>query len=209
MLRTTKLFMVCSLFLSVSMIAGCTSLLIPATSSPTPTVSPTRTASRTPKWFYIPQTPITPTPEPEWLTVTYPRPGKIILLEDFEVKKGMYDLSCRICVEIDASILLEVGNFWEGQDVINRTTFLVDGVRHFLTPQEAGSYYDLLMPHSIRKGNQKVAEVGGPYGFCISKRLRAGIHKVDVSFNKDSGTTPIYSWTFEIVESLPTATPLP
>jgi len=65
----------------------------------------------------------------------------------------------------------------------------------------------LLIKKMDAEGNI-LASVSGPYSWCVHAPLAAGLHKVQVSFEKSSGEIVEFSWTFTLVDE-PMLTPTP
>lgn len=130
---------------------------------------------------------------------TFPRPGTIVSLKEYKDQ---------VCVTINALQVLEPGDFWEFDDVIRRTTIQVDNQ----TRQAAlDSKEDFIVLGVMRNPQgETIASVGGPYKWCVSAKLSAGIHRVAVTFEKTSGEKASAAWTFELVSGpKPSATPPP
>ncbi|HEX2998011.1 MAG TPA: hypothetical protein VHP14_24515 [Anaerolineales bacterium] len=187
-----------------SLLTSCTVPLSPApepTAVILPTVTPTLTVVVPPTAVPTSTMIVPPAAEPLWLSILYPERAQIVLQSEYDQDIG-FNTKSSICVEVAAQHLVEAGDYWEAEDVVERTVILVDGVQRYhsggIRDYIVGFYFD---------GDR---DVGGPYAFCMSAPVGAGIHRVDLSFKKSSGMTPVFSWSFEIVEnSIPTATPLP
>jgi len=160
-------------------------------------------------------TPIPPSLEPEWLTVLYPKPGQIVSTKEYnDAKRQTHSgslsapqIPSSVCIEIWAENLIEAGDDWELGDVISRTTMMVDGIQR----KQGGEAYDGIVLNTLMDGEgNELARVGGPYSWCVSAPVDAGVHLVEISFEKSSGTNETFSWTFTIVDGpIPTRTPLP
>jgi len=159
-------------------------------------------------------TSIAPGPLPDFLLYVYPRQGAFLSLDDYTTAQnwGSRFENCinpsPVCIRVDACNLLCEGDFWEFDDVYTRTTILVDNQ---LTGGQVGDVYGLLMGCYIEdsQGNL-LARVGGPYEWCVYAPLVAGVHRVDMSFERSNGEIASFAWTFELVSGpVPTPTSLP
>jgi hypothetical protein len=192
--------------IKIILLFGC---VLSGCGTPSPLLSPVRVATT------IPITPIPLGPEPDWLTILYPKPGQIVSQEEYDGPNrrsfsgslSVPQVSSGVCIQVQADVLFEVGDFWEMGDVVGRTSMLVDGVPKRIE----GELYDgiVLITRSDSEGNE-VARVGGPYAFCFVAPLQPGIHRADITFSKTSGEVKSFSWTFETTDiAIPTPTPLP
>ncbi len=162
-----------------------------------------------------PITPISPGLVPDFLFAVYPKRGAILSLDDYgtapvtrvvPVTGGEAGV---ICMQVDASKLIDKGDFWDFDDVRERTTILVDNQP---TGDQVGSRFDYLVGggESDIYGNP-LSRVGGPYEWCVSAPLATdGVHRVDLSFEKSSSEVVSFAWTFELIDGpVSTSTPLP
>ncbi len=204
-----KITVVLAVLLLGLLVAGCVRLSQETSTQPNQTIT-------APMLTPLPITPIPPAMEPDWLTVLYPKPGQVVLLEDYLSSShtsnsggfaSVPEVPSAICVDIWASQLFGEGDFWDMGDVTERTLVVVDGFQR----QSEGMGFDGINLTTIEDSEGNVlGEVGGPYAFCFPALLGVGTHQVDLSFRKSFGMTPVYSWTFEIVlDAIPTSTPLP
>jgi len=144
-------------------------------------------------------TPIPPKILPDFLVEIRPDQGATLSLDDYQTK---------VCVQVDACDLIGTGDFWDFEDVYTRTTILVD---HQPPGGLAGYAYSYMVGciETDSEGNV-VSSAGGPYEWCVCAPLTAGIHRVDLSFEKSSGEVLSFAWTFELVDGpVPTPTSLP
>lgn len=143
-------------------------------------------------------TPISPSLLPNFLKNVFPKQGVILSVDDY---------AGGICIEIYACGLLSEGDFWEFDDVYERTTILVDNQ---LAGRLIGDGLVIPMGCSIGDSENVLAQTSAYYNWCVSAPLEAGVHQVDTSFEKSNGETVSFAWTFELVDGpAPTSTPLP
>lgn len=169
------------------------------------------------------QTPLPPEPLPAFLVEVFPEPAAVLSLDEYSGpgwrpgRPGVQEVPSSVCVEVDASALLARGDFWEAADVQNRTTVYVDGGRVYSGGRQEliTAFVDHMLLHTLVEpagdpSGTVVASVGGPYHLCVYAPLPAGVHRVDVSFEKSSGEVVSYAWTFELLAApRPLHTPLP
>jgi hypothetical protein len=160
--------------------------------------------------------PIPPEPLPDFLYTVAPKPGEILSLHDYYGSE--YDLYPRlgpaVCVTVSPLSLLEPGDYWEANDVVERTTVKVDGE---VQDEPIGEFENYAVEHTLGAVNEAgnwtgtvVASAGGPYRWCLETPLGAGVHQAEVNFEKSSGEVVSFAWTFELVEGeVAQPTPLP
>jgi hypothetical protein len=163
-----------------------------------------------------PITPIPPAREPNWLSVAFPKPGQSISLDYYNDRSHwrvgvvvVANTPASVCFDVWASGLIERGDYWNADDVVSRTEAIVDGINREVIDSTVA---DGKVAHGITLpgGPTPQASVGGPYGWCVSAPLAAGLHKAEVRFNKSSGEVISFAWTFTLMEGdTPTPTPLP
>jgi hypothetical protein len=154
------------------------------------------------------QTPLPPEPLPAFLLEVFPQPAAVLSLAEYTDpgwrpgRPSEQQVPQSVCVEIEASKLLARGDFWKAADVQERTRVLVDAGREYqelvtaFVDQEV--LHTLFVPPDDPAGTV-VASVGGPYHLCVHAPLPAGMHRVDVHFEKSSGEVVSYAWTFELL----------
>jgi hypothetical protein len=133
------------------------------------------------------------------------RPGQIVKLGEYNAVEHKTDVGSlpapdspsSVCIEIFADSLFESGDYWELENIVDRTSIEVDGEGR----THAGSAYDGTMLITMNDSNaNEIGRVSGPYAFCVSAPLGPGLHRADIHFKKTSGIIREYSWTFEIIE---------
>jgi Tol biopolymer transport system component len=168
-------------------------------------------------WSAPPQTPLPSEPLPAFLLQVFPEAAAVLSLEEYTDpawrpgRPSSQEVPLSVCVEVEASSLLERGDFWEATTIQERTAVRVDGRRQELIT----AFVDHMLLHTIvdpadDPSGTVVASVGGPYHFCFYVPLTADVHRVDVSFKKSTGEVVSYAWTFELFDGpRPLHTPLP
>ena len=149
-------------------------------------------------WLAV--TPIAPRKLPGFLEDIYPSQGDILSMDDYEAK---------ICVQVDACEAIGEGDFWDFEDVYTRTTILVDNQP---TGGRIGAVEDYMVGCYVEdsQGNE-LMHTGGPYKWCVcTPPIAAGVHQIDLNFERSDGEVLSFSWTFTLVHGpVPTPTPLP
>jgi hypothetical protein len=154
-----------------------------------------------------PQTPLPPEPLLSFLLEVFPQPAAVLWPDEYTDpgwrpgRPSEQQVPQSVCVEIEASSLLARGDFWDAADIQERTTVLIDGGREF--QEMVTAFVSQGVPHTVMDpagdpAGAVVASVGGPYHVCIYAPVQAGVHRVDVAFEKSSGQVVSYAWTFEL-----------
>jgi len=155
-----------------------------------------------------PITPLQPSPLPGFLADIYPKQGAILPVAEYIT--GPKDVALEssvetsaVCVLINGSRLIDIGDFWEFDDVYERTTILIDNQ---LADKWLGEFDYIGYISMTDEKDNEVASVGGPYQWCVSTPSSVGVHQVDVNFEKSNGEIVSYAWTFELING-PMPTP--
>jgi hypothetical protein len=102
-----------------------------------------------------------------------------------------------VCIVVNPISLIERGGFWDCEAYTSRTTVAVDGIQR--TEMKPGSScQDEPLVEKVDTEGTPIAGAGGIAFWCFAAPLAAGVHRVDVSFEKGSGEMETFSWTFTL-----------
>jgi hypothetical protein len=156
---------------------------------------------------------------PEYLLV-FPSPGKTshasegppdgqIKHEPFQASFSQVDWKPgNACVVFNASFLLELGDFWEREEVLARSTLRLNG--RYL---KRATWVDGIVDHTVYEGwldengyvqqGKPLYGTGGPYGICWHGPTSPGQYVAEFQFAEGTATSEIrasYKWWYLFTE---------
>ncbi len=147
-------------------------------------------------------------PTPDYIYMLWPEPGSVELKYDYDKLLWYDNEQPGICIEFGTIALLEKGDFLSYEQLTGRFSIQVDetGIDHpsYTLPHDTEGF-DLTDPET----NEPLYYYppGSPHFICFAIELDEGLHSATLIARKTSGNELAYSWSFVLIDVMPTVTP--